>query len=57
MWISPSSLYDGHFLVPIQGLRNSVTYDTLPNYASYNIREGTRLYYSLKFEDKGRRRR
>ena len=51
MWISPSSLYDGHFLVPIQGLRNSVTYDTLPNYASYNIREGTRLYYSLKFED------
>ena len=51
MWISPSRLYDGHFLVPIQGLRNSVTYDTLPNYESYNIREGTRLYYSLKFED------
>ena len=51
MWVSPSNIVDGHFLIPIQGLRNSVPYNKLPPYQTYNIREGSRLYYSLSFSD------
>ena len=42
LWIEASSVIDGHFLVPVQGLMNSISYETLPPYATYNTRAGSR---------------
>jgi acyl-CoA thioesterase FadM len=42
LWIEASSVIDGHFLVPVQGLTNSISYETLPPYATYNTRAGSR---------------
>ena len=41
-WIEAASVVDGHFIVPVQGLKNSVQYNKLPPYASYNVRSGSR---------------
>jgi hypothetical protein len=41
-WIEAASVVDGHFIVPVQGLKNSVQYNILPPYASYNVRSGSR---------------
>ena len=41
-WIEPSDVVDGHFLIPIQGLTNSIAFDKLPPWQSYNTRSGSR---------------
>ena len=41
-WIEASAVVDGHFLVPVLGLKNSVPLDKLPPWTSYNLRGGSR---------------
>ena len=41
-WVEASAIVDGHFLVAVQGLKNSVSFDRLPPWQSYNQRGGTR---------------
>jgi len=41
-WIEASAVVDGHFLVPVLGLKNSVPFEKLPPWTSYNLRGGSR---------------
>ena len=41
-WVEASAIVDGHFLVAVQGLKSSVSFDRLPPWQSYNQRGGTR---------------
>ena len=36
------AVVDGHFLVPVLGLKNSVPFEKLPPWTSYNLRGGSR---------------
>jgi hypothetical protein len=41
-WIEASAVVDGHFLVPVLGLKTSVPFEKLPPWTSYNLRGGSR---------------
>ena len=51
VWLDPSCIVDGHFIVPIQGLENSVPFDEVLPFTSYTGKRGSLLYYSISYSD------
>ena len=49
VWVEPSCIVDGHFVVPVQGLESSVPFDEVLPFRKYNGRRGSLLYYSIAF--------
>ena len=51
VWLDPSCIVDGHFILPVQGLEASVPFDEVLPFTSYTGRRGSLLYYSISYSD------